>query len=216
MRRHLKQLMTLMFAASLLAAATATAASAANVTVSPGGTTAGTGGALQFIFNTYRTTITCTTTGYSARYLAGTFTGVSLAFTFSDSTDAQLTFSGCRRPGGAPMTVTCTRATRLKATYYTAGGVTQVSINAIACVATFTGSTCRVNIGGDVSGTHDNSTGEIVVSTTGQSLASSGSSSGSGGGCALLPNDPSVTLSSSPSGFGLVYTESPVQTITVT
>jgi hypothetical protein len=214
MRKHLRHIVSIAALAGFLAAA-ATTASAANVTVSPGGTTAGTAGASQIAFNTTMRTINCRTTGFSARYVTGTFPGVMLAFPFSDSTDAQLTFSGCTAAGGVPMTVACTRATKLKATWYTASAMTPISINAIACVATVNNTACRVNIGGDVSGTHYNSTGQIVVFASGQSVASTGSSSGSGA-CTFLPNDPSVTIASNPSGLNLVYTESPAQTITVT
>lgn len=209
--KHLLRLVALVIAVHALAATTM--APASTITISPGGATTGTAGASQLVLNTARTTIACTTTGYVGTYRRGVFPGVSPPVPISDSTFIQPTFALCRGIGGIGVGVLCTRRTVLNATGLTAGtdGVTPISLTSIACTATVLGTQCSVNIGGAVVGDHNNARSQVTVSTTGQTLAATGSTNGTGtGACLALPNDSSVTLSA---GSALVYTESPTQSI---
>jgi hypothetical protein len=213
MRKHLKHLITLMAAGGLLAGATT--ASASTVAVSPGGAVTGTAGTSQFVFNTAMRTIVCTGTSYAATYSSGTFTGVTLPFTFA--TNVELRFTGCRINVGPNVTGTCTRTARLSLVGTTTGtdGVTPLVLSAISCVFNVTGATCSVTIGGSVPGQHNNRNATVTVAVPGQILTATRSTNGSGGTCAFLPNDTSVTFSTTVAST-VIYAELPTQSITVT
>jgi hypothetical protein len=206
MRKWFRHVGALAVAVGLLAAGSATAAT---VMVTPGGPTTGTAGASQFRFSTVARTINCTTTSYTARYVSGTFTGVTLPFAIS--TNLQPLFSLCRITGGLNTTVLCPAATSLNITAGLGMGRAAMTLTSFSCTVSI-GTTCSVRIGGSVTATHDDATGTLRVSGTGQSLAATGSTNGSGGTCTTLPNDPTMTFLDA-TGTDELYTESPRQSI---
>jgi hypothetical protein len=197
-----------LIAALVLAALSASvpSAGALTVTVSPGGRVTGTANTgVQFVFNTTRKTITCTTATFTA-----TLAGGSPLITF----DMVPTYSSCRLVGGPPISGPCS-SNNLTVTGSTSSGLTPISLTNFICTPTVTGSTCSVRFtnvlgtgGGTFSGRFNNTGSQLSIAVTGQSLAASGST------CSTLPNDTSVTMSSVIPGGAVVYVVTPTQTIT--
>ena len=210
--KHIKHIVALMVISGVLFGAAG--ASASTVTVSPSGPVTGTGGWVQFVFNTAGKTIVCTGSSYTATYNAG---GTGVTLPFSVSTNFQFAFTGCRLNNGAAVTIACSATASLKVTGATASGATPMTLTGISCVITVTGSTCSVRLTGGVVVSHDNTSHKLTILTTGQTLVASGSTSGGGGGtCTLLPNDASVSLLDSRTGGAATFVESPATTITAT
>jgi hypothetical protein len=188
---------------------TTASAPAGTVSVSPGGRVTGTAGAVQLVLNTARKTIACSAMIFTAT-LAPSSAGV---YPLTIATDLTFRCVGTAAvTGPLPVTIACGGAT-LKATGLTAGGKTNVSITGINCTVTVNNSLCSVRITGGVTGSFDNATSVLTINTTGQSLSASGSSNGSGGTCALLPNDASIGFADS-TGSPIRFAVTPTTTIT--
>lgn len=190
----------------------AAAGSATTVTVSPGGPVTGTTGAMQFALRTARRNINCTRFGFTA-----TLHNASGTLPLAISTDLTFVCTGTATvTGGLAVSIACGPAT-LSVTALTVGGDTPISITGIRCTVTVNGSSaCRVMItnaagtgGGSVTGTFHNATSTLTVNTSGQNLATTGSTCTS-----ILPNDSAVLLSDL-TGAALVFTVTPATTISV-
>ena len=177
-------------------------AAASTVTVSPGGAVTGTAGTAQWVLNTARRTLNCTTSGFT-----GTLASNSGTPPLAVSTDIQMRFSGCRMTGGVNYTFTCMSTSSLTAMSATASGSTPMSLTGIFCVEAVS-ATCRVNVSGSLPMSFNNSGSTLALLTAGQRLAATGST------CTILPNDTSVTLSDA-TGNALYYYVSPATTITM-
>lgn len=185
--------------------ATAASAPATTVTVTPGGRVTGTAGAVQFVLNTARKTITCSQLSFTAT-LATSVTG-PLPLTIA--TDLTFVCGGTATlVGGLRLTMACGAAT-LKVTATTVGGGTPMAIYGIGCRFTISGSTCSVNLNGGVTARWSNTSSRLTVDTSGQTLAATGST------CTSLPNDASVTFSDARAA-AVVFAVTPTQTISVT
>jgi hypothetical protein len=214
LKKHLKTLVVMVAAISVVAAGSAMAAT---VRVTPGGAVTGMANLTpRFTFNTARKTLTCTSAEYTATYAGGS--GVTLPFNVSTNFQplfgAGTGFGSCTVTGGAGITITCAAA-NFAVTSFTASNTTDISLQ-LNCQVAIIGATCSVNINGRVPGDYENAghTVSILVALR-QSLAATGSSSGIGRTCASLPNDTSVSFSSS-AGSDLDYIGSlPSQSIVV-
>lgn len=192
-------------------------AAASTATVSPGGAVTGTSGASQLALRTNRRSLNCTTSGATAT-LASNTGALPLAVSTNLVPLFGAGFGGgrCTVTGGAGITVDCSASpATLSVTGATVSGVTPGTISGIRCSVRLNGSTtCSVNVtnaagtgGGSVTGSYNN-TGSLTVNVAGQSLFATGST------CTTLPNDSSTSFTDA-SGNALVYSISPVQTVTV-
>jgi hypothetical protein len=179
---------------------TAGLASATTVVVSPGGSVAGTG------TTSWELVITPTGGGSAATFnCTGAGFTAALASSPTLSTNYQQNFSGCR-VAGISYTDSCTATGRLTVTGLTVSGITPATLSGISCVASVSGS-CRANVTGSLTVTFNNTTSQLTVPTTGQSIVISGSTCTS-----VIPNGTGRFASST--GGAFVYNVSPFTTIT--
>jgi hypothetical protein len=191
-------------------------AMASTATVSPGGATTGTSGAVQWGLNTARKTLNCTTAGFTATLTSGSGTlPLAVATDMTWMFGAGFHRGSCIQTGGAGFTFTCSATTTLSATGATIAGVTPMQIRNFSCLEALAGGSCSVRIIGGLVGSYDSASSRLTVSSRGQTLVAVGSSIGSGGTCVWLPNDTSVSLTDS-TGASLGFTITPATTISVT
>jgi hypothetical protein len=206
MRLFIRSIGLLSVVAALSFAAVGTAA-AATATVSPGGSTRGTGTTswqLLISGSSSSATFNCTGATFSA-----TLASSSGAFPLAITSNYQQQFSGCRIAGGISYNDTCTASASLGATAVTTSGVTPFSLTGLNCTATLSGSpSCTARITGSLTQSYSNTTGQLSVPVTGQSITVSGSTCTS-----TIPNG-TATFSNT-SGGTFVYTVSPATTISV-
>jgi hypothetical protein len=118
-------------------------------------------------------------------------------------------FSGCNIVGGLGITVAC-QPSALNVNAVTAAGSTKGSISGVSChIFVTTQTACRIVVTGAVGVTHANSpVSTITTDTNHQSLVAGSSTNGTGGACAVLPNDTSARFVNPTSG-DLIYNDSP-------
>jgi hypothetical protein len=205
---YLKRLLVLGVVLGSLAAVAS--ASAATVTVSPGGAVTGTSGSAQLTFNTAARTLNCTQMAFTA-----TLASTSGSYPLAISNNLQFFCSG-------NMTVVCCvsvtfvcGAARWNITGATVSGVTPGRIVGINCTVTVSTTRCSVRISGSVPVSFDNATSQLTIGLAGQSLAATGSTDGASGTCSALPNDTSVSFTDS-TGRALVFAVTPRTAIVAT
>jgi hypothetical protein len=117
-------------------------------------------------------------------------------------------FTGCNIVGGLGITVTCQPAA-LNVNAVTAAGSTKGSISGVSChIFVTTQTACRIVVTGSLGATHANTPSRITTDTNHQSLSVGSSTNGTGGACAVLPNDTSARFVN-PTQGDLIYNDSP-------
>lgn len=150
---------TLIATVAAVATSFAALAVAAGATVTPPGAKSGATGAVTFA---------------GASCTAGSFTG-TWASSPTISTDMQLAFTGCRKPGGLGITIACTNTAVLTATGTTVSGITPLSITRLSCRISVTGApTCNATVSGSVVASFSNASSTLTINAGG-TLTVSGS-----------------------------------------
>ena len=160
----MRRILTILAAVAVIAGAFAGTAAA---TVTPTGAKTGTGGAV--VFSGFD--VNCTSSSFTSTWASPT------APPYTISTDLQLRFGGtCLRLGGLGVRIACTNTSVLTAIGATIGGGTPLSITAVSCAVSLTGSpACNATLSGSVGVTFFNTTSRLSVSTSAQALTVSGS-----------------------------------------
>lgn len=188
---------------SLLVASVASASVTVTVTPSGAKTALATTGLKLVIAGTSGSSaLDCTGASFSGT--VGSATGSGYPIRIGTLSSA---ITGCTWPGGLAIDLSCPGVS-LNVTGPTVSGVTPESLTAVACtMAVHSMPTCRTTIAGAFGGDRfSNTTGQLTITASGQSLVSIGST------CASTLLNGAATFSS-PTGGDLVFNVTPATTV---
>jgi hypothetical protein len=211
---RLRRIIMSLLLAALASAGTANATTITVNTTGPSPTTGTATTGIQLTFNTAGRTLNCTSGEFTTTTMS-TVTGTA-PLRFGTITPVLPSSGGsCTITGGVAVNIACLPGDLYAWGPRTRGDVTEVWVPGMSCVVAVTGAaSCRANFNGSANGAFDNLVHQLTVYVIGQRLIVSGSTTGLGGTCAVLPNDASMTLSRL-SGGSLVFQYPRTKTIIV-
>jgi hypothetical protein len=145
------------------------------------------------------TGVTCTTATFS-----GTWSSPAVP-PYVISTDMWPVNTGCRGVGGLSVFLDCTRTAVLTVTGSTVANITPMTLTGISCRLAIN-STCNATLSGAVNAPYENIPVAMTISTTGQTLAVSGTR------CATIFPNGSTTLTGA-GGVAARYYVSPATSV---